>query len=145
MDAVKSAEKLGVYGVEVDVQTTADGVPILMHDDTVGRTTSGDGKVAEKTWQELKSLGVDRLYEALLALDSEALMLLEIKAPESRSEVNRIVAIAMASGKRVIVESFDRGIVAQAHRMGAETEFIHPRSRILMADTGTRPGRLLSR
>jgi len=46
----------GVDGVEFDVHLTKDGVPVVIHDETVDRTTSGHGPVAGMTLDELKSL-----------------------------------------------------------------------------------------
>jgi glycerophosphoryl diester phosphodiesterase len=45
-----------VHGVEIDVLPTSDGVPVLMHDDTVDRTTNGTGLVSSKTLAEIKAL-----------------------------------------------------------------------------------------
>lgn len=45
-----------VQWVEVDVQLSKDGVPLLIHDFTLNRTTNGRGPVREKTWEELKRL-----------------------------------------------------------------------------------------
>lgn len=45
-----------VQWVEVDVQLSKDGVPILIHDFTLNRTTDGRGPVKEKTLEELKRL-----------------------------------------------------------------------------------------
>jgi len=42
--------------VEFDVKLTADGVPILMHDDKLGRTTDGKGKVALTTFEKIGTL-----------------------------------------------------------------------------------------
>jgi glycerophosphoryl diester phosphodiesterase len=42
--------------IECDVQLTKDGHLVMMHDETLDRTTNGTGKVAEKTLGELKSL-----------------------------------------------------------------------------------------
>ena len=42
-------------GMEIDVQLCADGVPVLMHDDTVDRTTNLTGPVRDKTLAELQS------------------------------------------------------------------------------------------
>ncbi len=41
---------------EIDPRLTKDSVVILMHDDTLDRTTNGSGKVADHTWAELKQL-----------------------------------------------------------------------------------------
>jgi hypothetical protein len=52
-------------GIEVDVRLSSDGVPVLMHDDTVDRTTSGSGQVNEFTAAELNALGVPTLADYL--------------------------------------------------------------------------------
>lgn len=45
-----------VTSVEVDVRVTSDGVAVLMHDDTVDRTTNGTGAVASMTLSQIKEL-----------------------------------------------------------------------------------------
>ena len=52
MDAVK----LGVDALETDVRITRDDVPVLFHDETLDRTTNGQGKVREFTFEELQDL-----------------------------------------------------------------------------------------
>lgn len=42
--------------IECDVRMTADGQLVMMHDESVDRTTGGTGKVAEMTWEEIKAL-----------------------------------------------------------------------------------------
>lgn len=57
--AVKAAENAGADIIEIDVRSTADGVLILMEDETVTRTCSGYGEntvVAEMTYDEIKKL-----------------------------------------------------------------------------------------
>ena len=49
----KSIE-IGVDIIELDVKVTKDGVPVLMHDGTINRTTNGTGKVSDYTLEELK-------------------------------------------------------------------------------------------
>jgi len=49
------AAQLGCRAVEFDVMLTADSVPILMHDETLERTTHCSGQVAEQTLQELRT------------------------------------------------------------------------------------------
>lgn len=45
--------------VEVDVRWTRTDVPVLMHDKTLDRTTTGTGRVADRTWRYLKNHPVD--------------------------------------------------------------------------------------
>ncbi|MEM4152119.1 MAG: glycerophosphodiester phosphodiesterase family protein, partial [Nitrososphaerota archaeon] len=54
--AVKEALRLGVDGVEVDVRVCRDGVVVLMHDESVERTTNGSGRVRDLTWAEIRGL-----------------------------------------------------------------------------------------
>ncbi len=54
--AYKQATDLGVDILEGDLHITADGALILMHDETVDRTTNGSGLIEEMTLAELKQL-----------------------------------------------------------------------------------------
>lgn len=56
ISAIKYAIELGVDIVELDVKTTRDGIPVIMHDGTVDRTTNGSGKPEDFTLAELKEL-----------------------------------------------------------------------------------------
>jgi glycerophosphoryl diester phosphodiesterase len=59
--AFEHAVELGVDVLEMDIHTTADGVPVVMHDDTVDRTTNGSGPIHSFTLEELK--GLDAGYD----------------------------------------------------------------------------------
>lgn len=48
--------KSGFDAIEVDVRMTKDGVLVIMHDETVNRTTDGKGKVSDLTFEEIKKL-----------------------------------------------------------------------------------------
>ncbi|WP_104063849.1 glycerophosphodiester phosphodiesterase family protein [Arthrobacter sp. 4R501] len=92
--------------VEIDVMLTADGVPVLMHDATVDRTTNGTGRVSDLTLAEIKSLRlveglggnaaavtehtVPTLEEAMLALKGKALVNLD-KGWEIRTEMYQVL------------------------------------------------------
>jgi len=52
--STKQSIKLGVDIIELDVKVTKDGVPVLMHDGTINRTTNGTGKVSDYTLEELQ-------------------------------------------------------------------------------------------
>jgi glycerophosphoryl diester phosphodiesterase len=55
-EALAQAVADGADVLEVDTQMTADGVLVLMHDDTVDRTTNGSGRVDELTLDEISAL-----------------------------------------------------------------------------------------
>ena len=55
---IRQASKKGAMAVEVDVQFTRDGVPVLMHDECVNRTSDGCGRLREMTLEEAKRLDV---------------------------------------------------------------------------------------
>ena len=54
--AFENAVDLGVDVLEMDVHSTSDGTLVLIHDDTVDRTTDGSGRVKELTLAELQQL-----------------------------------------------------------------------------------------
>ncbi|WKB37060.1 glycerophosphodiester phosphodiesterase family protein [Terrilactibacillus sp. S3-3] len=45
MSAFKAAEQAGADGIELDVQLSKDGVPVIIHDESLERTTNGAGFV----------------------------------------------------------------------------------------------------
>lgn len=55
---LRVAARQGIKGVEFDVMLTRDGVPVLMHDETLERTTNGRGRVADHDLSELQVLDV---------------------------------------------------------------------------------------
>ncbi|XP_056392329.1 glycerophosphodiester phosphodiesterase 1 isoform X2 [Hyla sarda] len=54
--AIRLAAQNGAVAVELDLEFTKDRVPILMHDDTVERTTDGFGKLSDLTFAEVRKL-----------------------------------------------------------------------------------------
>ncbi|MBQ9552268.1 MAG: hypothetical protein IJU96_05825, partial [Clostridia bacterium] len=59
LPAFKLAGENGFWGAECDISPTADGAWVIMHDDTVDRTTNGEGKVIDFTLDELRALAID--------------------------------------------------------------------------------------
>lgn len=53
--ALKEGMKCADF-VEIDIHLTKDGIPVVMHDATLERTTDGSGLVCEKTLQEIQQL-----------------------------------------------------------------------------------------
>ncbi len=56
MISFKQAYIDGADGIELDVQLSRDGIPVVIHDETVNRTTDGKGYVKDLTLMELKKL-----------------------------------------------------------------------------------------
>ena len=56
LGAIRLGAKLGFKGVEFDVMLAGDGTPVLIHDETLERTTNGRGAVAATTYAALSKL-----------------------------------------------------------------------------------------
>ncbi|WP_270286987.1 glycerophosphodiester phosphodiesterase [Enterococcus casseliflavus] len=59
LPAFKSCGVLGIWGCEMDVQLTKDNKFVIMHDETIDRTTTGTGKVSELTLAQIKEVNID--------------------------------------------------------------------------------------
>ncbi|MEM2795626.1 MAG: glycerophosphodiester phosphodiesterase family protein, partial [Thermofilaceae archaeon] len=86
--SVRKALEMGVDAVEVDVRLSRDGVPVVIHDETVDRTTNGSGRVSDMTLKELKRLDagageqIPLLEEVLEVVKGHAPLFAEIKELE---------------------------------------------------------------
>jgi glycerophosphoryl diester phosphodiesterase len=60
MIAFRAAEKKRAYGLEMDVQLSADEKLVVIHDHQLERTTNGSGWVRRHDWNELRQLRADR-------------------------------------------------------------------------------------
>jgi glycerophosphoryl diester phosphodiesterase len=56
LSAVKAGVSAGAPFIEIDIRLTSDGVPVLMHDGTLDRTTNGTGRVEERDWEYVRNL-----------------------------------------------------------------------------------------
>lgn len=64
---LRIAASLGYRGVEFDVMLSADGTPVLIHDETLERTTDGRGRVADASDAELARLDAGSWHSAQFA------------------------------------------------------------------------------
>jgi len=60
LGAIRAGARLGFRGVEFDVMLAGDGTPVLIHDETVDRTTDGRGAVSALTYGELSKFNVGK-------------------------------------------------------------------------------------
>jgi glycerophosphoryl diester phosphodiesterase len=113
--AIEAGVAAGADGVEVDVRISADGAVVLMHDPDVARTTSGGGRVADLTLEALRALRVPTLDEALAAVPTDRLLIVELKGhpweagyDPSEPAAHAVAAkLATAHVRRIVVSSFN--------------------------------------
>ncbi|MFC9704625.1 glycerophosphodiester phosphodiesterase [Streptomyces sp. NPDC056943] len=78
LPSIASAIERGADAVEVDVRLTKDGVPVLLHDDTLKRLWGHDRPLSRLSYEQLRELtydGVPTLREALITAGAHRLML----------------------------------------------------------------------
>ena len=56
MEAFSRSVAMGYRWIETDLHLTADGTVVCLHDPTLGRTTNGQGEVAELLWREVREV-----------------------------------------------------------------------------------------
>ena len=71
----------GIRWCECDVHLSSDEQPVVIHDDTLERTTTGRGPVSARSVFELHSLGIPALAEVIKAMPPAACLLVEYKPP----------------------------------------------------------------
>jgi len=138
--SLREAKRQGAAWVEVDVKLTADGRPILMHDDRLDRTTDGTGPVADRTLAEIRRLDAGRWFsEAFtgervptleacldLVLSLDLGINLEIKPCAGRAVETTEVALAVAHAiwptdrPLPLISSFSLEALETAHRVRPE-------------------------
>ena len=113
LTAFKSAIIAGADGIEFDVRLSGDGVPVIIHDDTLYRTHRLRQRVADLSANELDDLGVPSLHALFeLMSDNEMLLCLEIK--ESSAELAKRcceLVREFSFAERTIVECFDLNVL----------------------------------
>lgn len=107
---IEAALRLGADAIEIDVHCTADRVPILLHDETVDRTTDGAGNVHDMPLDDVRQLDagarqfvpqfsgmrIPTLAEVLDLTRGRALVQIEIKQAYIEDEVANVVRDAGA-------------------------------------------------
>ncbi len=114
---------LGCQRVELDVHVSADGVPVVIHDDTLDRTTSGKGSVRTLTLAELKKLdagngeNIPTLGEVMELCCGKVELQIELKDRRSPPLVAELIQKRWDRCK-VVITSFDVALLDEfARRM----------------------------
>ncbi len=133
MIAYVKALEAGAGAAELDVHQTADGELVLMHDDTVDRTTNGTGSVWELTLKELRSLDagswfddsfrgepVPTLREIVRFAKGRIVLNIEVKVSREEPGIAEKV-IGIVRDERIerdcFITSFDRHTVEEIKRL----------------------------
>ncbi|MDD1649382.1 MAG: hypothetical protein LUO80_03165 [Methylococcaceae bacterium] len=125
--AFRRALDAGADGIEMDVHLASDGVPVVIHDDTLERTTDGSGAVAAHRAAQLQTLDagswfgphfagepLPTLEEALRLLAGRLRINLEVKATRAGLAVLDLLPSFPAA--EVVVSSFDHALLADLRR-----------------------------
>jgi glycerophosphoryl diester phosphodiesterase len=113
--AFQAASDAGADGVEFDVRLSRDGVPVIIHDDTLQRTVGLRKRVADLTAEELREVAVPSLRDLFELMARNTLILyLEIKENSAELSARCCELINEFSfAERVIVECFDLRVLKQ--------------------------------
>lgn len=123
--AFKKAVEAGADGIELDVWLSRDGRAVIMHDETIDRTSNMSGRQKDMTLEELKradiGLGerIPTLEEVFDAIPEDALINIELKDVDAAKEVARIVA--ENSPERVMISSFEIDALREYRKHDGET------------------------
>jgi glycerophosphoryl diester phosphodiesterase len=122
--AFLQARQQGADGVELDTMLTRDGVPVVIHDFTLDKTTNGSGLVKDHDLRAIKTLDagshydfqfrderVPTLDEAFEALGTEMIINVELKTLAWRSDGLELAVLNVIrrhnAANRVIISSFN--------------------------------------
>jgi glycerophosphoryl diester phosphodiesterase len=136
LKAIQESIRLGVDIIEIDVKVSSDGIPFLMHDRTMDRTTTGKGDPEELTWEELQKLSIvnkgkktsykiPSLEEALELADGKIIVDLDLKT----DRLDRIMEVVKRLDMKESVFFFDSDYDALSRIQSANKDFmIMPRA-----------------
>ena len=87
----QKAIELKVDGIELDVHLSSDAEIMVIHDETIDRTTTGKGFVKNFTSVELKQFGIPTLTEVLDLLNNNFFVNVELKSNDSVEKVITLI------------------------------------------------------
>jgi glycerophosphoryl diester phosphodiesterase len=127
--AFREAIKIGVDGIECDVHCTMDGHVVVIHDDTLNRTTNMRGVVEKMTLEEIKMADagswfgssfagerIPTLKEILELIEGESILVIEIKPKDITEKVVREIEESEAEDY-VILQSFHPNVVKEVYEL----------------------------
>ena len=97
----------GCDGVEFDVRASADGVPVLLHDETLERVQGRPDRVDALTADACEAAGVPSLADALAAIGPKPFLDVELKGDPGRAVVEVLASGRGPDLQRALVSSFE--------------------------------------
>jgi glycerophosphoryl diester phosphodiesterase len=126
----EKAIEMGADGIELDVHLSLDGHLIVIHDETIDRTTNGKGVVNQKTLQELKSFTINQKYtiptleEVLDLVNQRCFVNIELKNQDTAEKVVQLIehyiSVKNWTHAHFIVSSFDWNALQQVRFLNDE-------------------------
>ncbi|WP_028548832.1 glycerophosphodiester phosphodiesterase [Paenibacillus sp. UNC451MF] len=128
----QAALDLSYSHLELDVNLTKDGVPVVIHDPTVNRTTNGKGLVLDYTWEELQKLrtnaeqSIPTLEQVLSLAKGRARVDIELKQSGSlyTGIEEKVLEVINACDvqDQVFVTSFDHYSIQRMRQLSKDIE-----------------------
>ena len=150
LEAFALAVAQGADGIELDVQLSSDGVPVVIHDETVDRVTEKTGWVKDYTLKELKKLTVLKdkfpgytqskiptLKEVLEAVKASGIQVnIELKTgiywyPEIEKKVSEVVE-ETGMKEKIIYSSFNHYSIQKIKKIVPEAETAYLYSDVIL-------------
>jgi glycerophosphoryl diester phosphodiesterase len=110
----------GCDGLEFDVRAAADGVPVVIHDETLTRVQGVDARVDELTADQLERHDVPTLEAVLAAIPRRAFLDVELKGNPGRGAVDVLTAGRGAGLERAVVSSFEADTLQRVGRLAPQ-------------------------
>ncbi len=122
--AFQKAIDLNVDGIELDVHLSSDGELIVIHDETIDRTTNGKGFVNKLTALELKKYGIPTLIEVLDLVNQKCFINIELKGIGTAKPVNDLINHYISDKKwelnDFLISSFDWNILEKVQLLNSK-------------------------
>ena len=117
LDSFKKALSMGARAIECDVRMSKDKKLVVIHDETIDRTTKGKGFVRDFSAEELKKHSIPELKELLeLMKNKDILLLIEIKEPGTEKQVINLLKDERMETRSAIV-SFYPEVIEKAKKL----------------------------
>jgi glycerophosphoryl diester phosphodiesterase len=128
LEAFEKAMQMNAKAIECDVRLSKDRKIVVIHDETIDRTTKRKGKVSDYNAEELKKFNIPELHEVLdLIKEKDILLLIEIKESGTEKQVLNIIKENRFEN-RVVLVSFHPEVLEKVKKLSAvRTGFIFSR------------------